>query len=56
MTVTWEETQQHLPLFGSVAAPSASQTMAAFYSSVREPLTVLPDRLSHKRSGPGRPE
>lgn len=45
MTVTWEETQRHPSLFGSVTASAASQTSAALRSSGPELLTVLLDRL-----------
>ena len=45
MTVTWEETQRHPPLFGSVTASAASQTSAALRSSGRELLTAPLDRL-----------
>lgn len=45
MTVTWEETQRHPSLFGSVTASAASQTSAALRASGRELLTVLLDRL-----------
>ena len=47
MTVTWEETQRHPPLFGSVTASAASQTSAALRSSGRELLRALLDRLDH---------
>lgn len=52
MTVTWEETQRHPPLFRSVTASAASQTSAALRSSGRELLTALldrPDRHTYAR-------